>query len=50
MAGPLPLTAEEASTVRGALLLAVPAVTDEVEISERFRKAYNSRNREAGVE
>lgn len=50
MAGPLALTAEEASLVRGALALAVEAVTDPVKIEERFRKAYNSRNREAGVE
>ncbi|PWB81418.1 MAG: hypothetical protein C3F11_15325 [Methylocystaceae bacterium] len=50
MAGPLALTAEEASVVRGALAAAVEPVTDPVEIEERFRKAFNDRNREAGVE
>lgn len=50
MAGPVALTAEEASVVRGALSAAAPAMTDRVEISERFRKAWNVRNHEAGIE
>lgn len=50
MAGPLALVAEEASLVRGALAAAIEPVTDQVQIEERFRKAFNSRNREAGVE
>jgi len=50
MAGPVVLTAEEASVVRGALAAARPAITDPVEISERFRSAWNSRNHEAGIE
>lgn len=50
MAGPLALTAEEASLVRGALASAIEPLTDPVRIEERFRKIYNNRNREAGVE
>jgi hypothetical protein len=50
MAGPVALTAEEASIVRGALNAAKPALTDRVEITERFRKAWNSRMHEAGIE
>ncbi len=50
MAGPLAFTVEEASTVRGALAAAVPAVTDSAEISKRFRNALNIRDRNAGIE
>lgn len=50
MAGPVVLTAEEASIVRGALAAAKPAMTDRVEIVERFRKAWNIRMHEAGIE
>lgn len=50
MAGPVALTAEEASVVRGALAAARDPLTDRVEISERFRKAWNIRNHEAGIE
>lgn len=50
MAGPIVLTAEEASIVRGALAAGRPALTDRVEITERFRKAWNSRAHEAGIE
>lgn len=50
MAGPLALTAEEASVVRGALAAASDPLTDPVEIEKRFSKAINSRNREAGIE
>jgi hypothetical protein len=50
MAGPVALTAEEASVVRGALAAARPAMTDRIEITERFRKAWNIRNHEAGIE
>ncbi|HYP58490.1 MAG TPA: hypothetical protein VEQ35_09430 [Beijerinckia sp.] len=50
MAGPVVLTAEEASVVRGALAAAAPAMTDRIEITERFRAAWNKRNHEAGIE
>lgn len=50
MAGPIVLTAEEASVVRGALLMAKPSPTDPVAINEQLRHAINSRNREAGIE
>jgi hypothetical protein len=49
MAGPVALT-EEASIVRGALNAAKPPMTDRIEITERFRKAWNARNHEAGIE
>jgi hypothetical protein len=50
MAGPVALTAEESSIVRGALNAAKPPMTDRIEITERFRKAWNARNHEAGIE
>ncbi len=50
MAGPVVLTAEEASIVRGALAAAKGPMTDRIEITERFRKAWNARNHEAGIE
>lgn len=50
MAGPVVLTAEEASVVRGALAAAREPLTDRIEITERFRKAWNARNHEAGIE
>jgi hypothetical protein len=50
MAGPVVLTAEEASIVRGALAAAEPPLTDRIQITERFRKAWNIRNHEAGIE
>ncbi|WOJ89314.1 hypothetical protein RZS28_16170 [Methylocapsa polymorpha] len=50
MAGPVVLTAEEASVVRGALAAAKDPLTDRIEITERFRKAWNARNHEAGIE
>jgi hypothetical protein len=50
MAGPIVLTAEEASVARGALNLQRPALKDRVQIEERFRKAWNARNHEAGIE
>jgi len=50
MAGPVVLTAEEASAVRGALLMAKPSPTDPVAINEQLRHAVNARNRESGIE
>jgi len=50
MAGPVVLTAEEASVVRGALLMAKPSPTDPVAINEQLRHAVNARNRESGIE
>jgi hypothetical protein len=50
MAGPIVLTVEEASLVRGALAAATPAETDPVEIEKRFRNAWNARSRAAGIE
>lgn len=50
MAGPVAFTAEEASIVRGALAAGKPPMTDQIEITERFRKAWNARNHEAGIE
>ena len=50
MAGPIVLTAEEASVVRGALLMAKPSPTDPMAINDQLRKAVNARNREAGIE
>jgi hypothetical protein len=50
MAGPLVLTVEEGSLVRGALAAAKPAETGPVEIDKRFRNAWNARSRAAGIE
>jgi len=50
MAGPIALTAEEASIVRGALAAAKPPQTDRIEITERLRKAWNIRAHESGIE
>lgn len=50
MAGPVVLTAEEASVVRGALAAGKDPLKDRIEITERFRKAWNARNHEAGIE
>jgi hypothetical protein len=50
MAGPLVLTAEEASSVRGALAAAEAPITEPREISKRLRDALNIRNRTAGIE
>lgn len=50
MAGPVALTAEEASVVRGALESARPGVKDRVTIEERFRKSWNKRAFEMGIE
>ncbi len=50
MAGPLALTVEEASLVRGALAAAVPPVTEPAEIEKRFSSAINLRARNAGIE
>jgi hypothetical protein len=50
MAGPIVLTAEEASVARGAINVAKPLKNDRVQIEERFRKAWNIRNHEAGIE
>jgi hypothetical protein len=50
MAGPIVLTAEEASVVRGALEAAKPGVKDRVTIEERFRKSWNKRAFEMGIE
>ncbi|VFU08667.1 conserved protein of unknown function [Methylocella tundrae] len=50
MAGPIVLTVEEGSLVRGALAAAKTAETDPVEIEKRFRGAWNARSREAGIE
>ncbi len=50
MAGPIVLTIEEASLVRGAFAKATEAETDKAAIEKRFRDAYNSRARAAGIE
>lgn len=50
MAGPVALTAEEASVVRGALEAAKPGINDRVKIEERFRKSWNKRAFECGIE
>jgi hypothetical protein len=50
MAGPIVLTAEEASAVRGALAAAEPAITDPGAISKRISEAVSRRNRNAGIE
>jgi hypothetical protein len=50
MAGPVVLTAEEASVVRGALSAARPQPTDRITIEERFRKGWNKRAFEMGIE
>lgn len=50
MAGPIVLTVEEGSLVRGALAAAKTSETDPVEIEKRFRNAWNARSREAGIE
>ncbi|MHB8884975.1 MAG: hypothetical protein ACYC5H_07780 [Methylovirgula sp.] len=50
MAGPIVLTAEEASVVRGALEAAKPGVKDRITIEERFRKGWNKRAFEMGIE
>lgn len=50
MAGPVALTAEEASIVRGALEAAKPGLNDRVGIEERFRKSWNKRAFECGIE
>lgn len=50
MAGPVALTAEEASAVRGALLAAEPAPSETGGISRHLRDAYRARSREAGVD
>lgn len=50
MAGPIALTAPEASAVRGALMAAQGPITDPSEISTRQRDAYNIRARNAGIE
>jgi hypothetical protein len=50
MAGPIVLTDEEASVVRGAIEAAKPGMQDRIEIEERFRKRWNSRAFESGIE
>jgi hypothetical protein len=50
MAGPLVLTTEEASAVRGALLAAEAPITEPSEIDKRLREAVNTRNRNSGIE
>jgi hypothetical protein len=50
MAGPIVLTAEEASAVRGALSAAEPPITDPSEISKRISNAVHIRNRNSGIE
>ncbi len=50
MAGPIALTAEEASVVRGALAAAKPGLNDRITIEERFRKGWNKRAFEMGIE
>lgn len=50
MAGPVALTAEEASVVRGAIEAYKPGVKDRVTIEERFRKSWNKRAFEMGIE
>jgi len=50
MAGPLVLTAEEASAVRGALAAAQAPITDPSAISKHRGEALKTRSREAGIE
>lgn len=50
MAGPVVLTEEEASVVRGALEACKPGLRDRVTIEERFRKSWNKRAFEMGIE
>ncbi len=50
MAGPVVLTAEEASVARGAMEAAKPSLSDRVTIEERFRKSWNKRAFECGIE
>lgn len=50
MAGPIALTAEEASVARGAMEAAKPGDKDRVSIEERFRKGWNKRAFEMGIE
>jgi hypothetical protein len=50
MAGPVVLTAEEASVARGAMEAAKPGMKDRVTIEERFRKGWNKRAFEMGIE
>jgi hypothetical protein len=50
MAGPLVLTAEEASAVRGALAAAQEPITDPGAISKHLSEALKARSREAGIE
>jgi hypothetical protein len=50
MAGPIALTAEEASVVRGALAASKPGLNDRITIEERFRKGWNKRAFEMGIE
>ena len=50
MAGPIALTAEEASVARGAMEAAKPGDKDRISIEERFRKGWNKRAFEMGIE
>ncbi|MGO9134841.1 MAG: hypothetical protein ACLP8A_12465 [Methylovirgula sp.] len=50
MAGPVALTAEEASVARGAMAAAKPQSGDRITIEERFRKGWNKRAFEMGIE
>jgi hypothetical protein len=50
MAGPLVLTTEEASAVRGALLAAQAPLTDPGEIAKRLSDAWMTRTRNMGIE
>lgn len=50
MAGPVALTAEEASVARGAIEAAKPSANDRITIEERFRKGWNKRAFEMGIE
>jgi hypothetical protein len=50
MAGPIVLTAEEGSVARGAINAGREGMKDRIQIEERFRKAWNARNHEAGIE
>jgi hypothetical protein len=50
MAGPVALTAEEASVARGAMEAARPGDKDRITIEERFRKGWNKRAFEMGIE
>jgi hypothetical protein len=50
MAGPLVFTAEEASQVRGALLMAKTVETDPRDIQTRFNRAIYKHKAESGIE